>query len=116
MFRLIALSLVLSGCSGPLIKLPMPEVTNRAEILIYKDARLNMGSAPITFGVDNRAYLYIRGGQTASIYITLGKYRLFIGLGDVELESVEVSLQADDRSCLRIYPYPEGAIALIVPV
>lgn len=114
---LLAIATIVTGCaSGPLIKPPLPDASNRAEIVIFRVSSFNSGATNVIVGANEKDYVSIRSGQYASIYLPPANYTFFSRIGDVEIARLDLSLKAGARQCLRIYPYPEGAVVLITPV
>jgi hypothetical protein len=98
----VVFAVLLAGCaSAPHVKPPLPEASNRSEVVILRDRALNAGGVGLTFGVDEQAYLTLSNGDYASVYVTPGTHRFFVQARSADPAVLSVDLKAGERRCLR---------------
>jgi hypothetical protein len=111
------LGTLLAGCaSAPLVKPPLPDASNRSEVIVLRDRALNAGGVGLTFGVDEQAYLTLSNGDYASVYVTPGLHRFFVQARSAEPTVLSVELKPGERRCLRTVADAANLGRAVVPL
>jgi hypothetical protein len=109
--------LLLSGCASmPLVSPKMPDASNRAEVIVFRESAFNAGGVSLTFGANGQALVYLSNAEFASIHLEPGTYRFFVRARSDDPATLDLTtLKANDRRCFKTYANPLNVAKNFVP-
>ena len=109
--------LLLAGCASiPLVSPKMPDVSNRAEIVIFRKSAFNAGGVGLSFGADEQAITTLGNADYASIFFASGTYKFFVRARSAEPTVLNLTLKTGDRRCLKTVPDSGNLAKAAVPI
>ena len=108
---------LLTGCASvPLVQPRMPDASNRAEVVIFRESAFNAGGVGVSFGADEQAFVTLGNSEYASIFIPPGTYKFFVRARSADPTTLSQTLKAGDRRCLRTVADPSNLAKVVIPI
>ena len=114
---LVLTLLLLPGCASmPLVPPKMPDASNRAEVIVFRESAFNAGGVSVTFGSDEQAFVKLSNAEYASIFLAPGAYVFFVRARNGDPAVLTQTLKTGDRRCLKSVANPINLARAAVPI
>ena len=94
--------LLAAGCSSvPIVPLPPPDPTSRAEVVIYRVSAFNAGGVSLAVGTGNQAFAQLDNGNYVAAFVPPGSRSFFVQARSAEPTTLALELKPGERVCLK---------------
>ena len=113
---LIPALMQLGACTSmPLTPPKQPAASSRAEVIVFREHAFNSGGVSATFGANEQAFVYLGNAEYASIFFAPGTYRFFVRARSEDALTLEQTVKADEKHCLKTFANPLNLAKAFVP-
>ncbi len=114
----VGTTVFLLGCSpSKLIRLKMPDLSERAELLVFREPAFNAAGGTLVFGANGEDYAELRNSDYVKIFLVPKSYQFFARDTNTDTPFVlPITLKVMDKKCLKAYANPANiAKVLLTP-